>query len=133
MKIRSLSSLFLLLVIAFASCKKEAAPGIVGQWISESFYQPAPNGTFGWVSPSNYTETLTLTSSHRFAYFTDVPGKSGTYLYKRNTGEIDLNVEFDNGTLLEHSVLQVLEVSQDRLVVAYSDVPEYKIRYIRSR
>jgi len=44
----SIFSLFILLLF-FASCKKESPVSIVGQWRSVSIYTLQDNGTYNWA------------------------------------------------------------------------------------
>jgi hypothetical protein len=134
MKIKPLAFLSLLFISTLISCKKESEPGIVGEWVSEAFYLPGSNGVYSWTVVPDYTESLTLTESQRFSYFTDVQGGSGTYFYQRAARQLELKFEADSfGSPAINSQLQVVEVTEENLVVASVNAPDHKIRYVRRK
>ena len=120
------SSLFI--VFLGISCKKEAQPGIIGNWGAEAMYIDNGNGVMEWVRPG-MGYLISFTSNGRFSIFTDMPSGHGTFTYERASGKITLIYERSNPNAVATPVIiHVAEITTEKLTLVDFVGPNTKMK-----
>lgn len=125
----------LLVLIVFASCKKESSTSIVGQWRSTSVFTLQDNGTYGWVSVDGRPQFYNFSTEGRFGSATDIPGASGSYNYDEALQKLTLYFEADPyGNPQGTKSLKVEALDRDKLILSFPSSSAnviYKTEYSR--
>lgn len=97
-------------------------------------YSDPAKGGYGWEMVTRH-EYVTFSPNEQFDFFTDMPGGSGRYTFKRTSNDLLLNFEADiYGNAARSEVRKVETITESKLITFFIsplDGMIYKTEYTR--